>query len=329
MVISNAPKVKTHIFTGLEPVRSGKKFQTPVLLLTFNRPDSTQAVFNEIRKARPVQLVVATDVPRKDHLEDIEKSRKVLEIIWQIDWDCTLSILSRDENLGSKIGIIAAIDWFFSQFDEGIILEDDCVPDQSFFLFCQELLERYRDDKRITMISGNNYQFGKRRTNYSYYFSRYTLCWGWATWKRAWQYHDINMKQWPSIREGSWLNDILHDQKTVKYWTSYFEDTYKTEIYSWDYQWLFISWIQGGLCIQPNTNLVSNIGFNEFATNTKDKKNILSNVPVSRLQFPLNHPPFIIRDDQADQVTQKIVFPIATFISKTRYLLGHMLVGRV
>ncbi len=132
----------------------------------------------------------------------------------------------------------SAIDWFFSQVEEGIILEDDCVPDQSFFLFCQELLERYRDDKRIMMISGDNFEFGQKRMEYSYYFSRYFHIWGWATWKRAWKYYDVDMKAWPEIREKGYLNDLLYEKKIVKYWESIFNQVYEGLINTWDYQWI-------------------------------------------------------------------------------------------
>ena len=137
-------------------------FKVPVLFLIFNRPDTTQQVFDEIRKARPEQLYVAADGPRKDQSADYELCKKTRDIIQQVDWDCKVFTCFRDENLGCKRSVSSAIDWFFSHVEEGIILEDDCVPDQSFFPFCQELLEKYRDDTRIMMISGNNFQFGEK-----------------------------------------------------------------------------------------------------------------------------------------------------------------------
>jgi len=199
--------------------------KVPVLFLIFNRSDTTQLVFNEIRKAQPAQLFIAADGPRKDRPEDIENCRKVREIIRQVDWDCSVSTLFRDENLGCKRGVSSAIDWFFSHVDEGIILEDDCVPDPSFFPFCQELLERYRDDERIMVISGDNLQFGRRKSQYSYYFSRCFHLWGWATWKRAWDNYDIKMELWPKIKETGRLKDILHDPNAEKYWEIIFNDS--------------------------------------------------------------------------------------------------------
>jgi len=279
---------------------------TPVLFLIFNRPDTTRQVFDEIRKARPEQLYVAADGPRKDRSADYELCKKTREIIQQVDWDCKVFTCFRDENLGCKRSVSSAIDWFFSHVEEGIILEDDCVPDQSFFPFCQELLKRYRDDTRIMMISGNNFQFGKRRTDYSYYFSKYVHIWGWATWRRAWKYYDIDMKSWPEIKEGGWLKDILKDQKAVKFWEKIFENTHLGKIDTWDYEWVFSCWIQNGLSILPNVNLVRNIGFDGNATHTKGK-NKQSDLPVSSIQVPLKNPEFIILDNDADARTQLLL----------------------
>ncbi|MDD1703325.1 MAG: hypothetical protein LUQ31_10140, partial [Methanoregula sp.] len=220
-----------------------------------------------------------------------------------------------------------AIDWFFSHVEEGLIFEDDCVPNQSFFPFCQELLERYRDDNRVMMISGDNFQLG-RRTEYSYYFSRVPHLWGWASWKRAWGYYDVEMKLWPLIRDGDWLRNIFNDRDAVKYWNRILEDTYNNKIDTWDYQWGFSCWIQGMLCIMPETNLISNIGFGGDSTHTHDGKSPFANLPKAPVQFPLSHPPFIIRDCAADDFTQKTHFDTETWISKIRYTLGHML-GRI
>ena len=280
-----------------------KMFNTPVLFLIFNRPDTTQQVFDEIRKAQPAQLFVAADGPRKDRPTDYEQCKKTREIIHQVDWDCKVFTRFQDENLGCKIGVSSAIDWFFSNVEEGIILEDDCVPDQSFFPFCQELLEKYRDDERIMMISGDNFQFGKRRTNCSYYFSKYFHIWGWATWRRAWKHYDIDMKSWPEIKDGGWLKDILRDKNAEKFWEKIFENMYRGKINTWDYQWVFSCWIQNGLAILPNDNLVTNIGFDGDATHTKGK-NMQADIPVHSLEFPIKNPEFVIIDADADTRTQ-------------------------
>jgi len=307
---------------------SEKKINTPVLFLIFNRPDTTQRVFNEIRRAQPAQLFIAADGPRDNRPDDIENCKKTREIIHHVDWDCKVSTLFRDNNLGCKLAVSSAIDWFFSQVDEGIILEDDCVPDQSFFPFCQELLERYRNDERVMIISGDNFQFGKRRTEFSYYFSRFPHLWGWASWKRAWHYYDVEMKLWPIIHDGDWLMDIFNDRDAVRYWNHILEAAYNDKIDTWDYQWSFSCWIQGMLCILPNTNLVSNIGFGQDASHTHNMRNPFAYMSVTPMQFPLNHPPFIIRDDRADRFSQKTHFNPTTLISRTRHIFRHMF-GRI
>ena len=157
------------------------KLETPVLFLVFNRPDTTAQVFEAIRQAKPPRLYVASDGAREDKEGELEKVKQVREIVSQVDWNCEVKTLFRDKNLGCKIAVSSAIDWFFEQEEMGIILEDDCLPHPTFFRFCQELLERYRDDERIGMISGNNFQFGRKCTDYSYYFSMYSHIWGWAS----------------------------------------------------------------------------------------------------------------------------------------------------
>jgi len=282
------------------------RLNVPLLFLIFNRPDTTQQVFDEIRKAQPAQLFVAADGPRKNQVADYELCKKTREIIRQVDWDCRVFTRFQDENLGCRHAVSSAITWFFSNVEEGIILEDDCIPDQSFFRFCQELLEKYRDDERIMMVSGNNFQFGKRRTNYSYYFSKYFHIWGWATWKRAWNYYDVDMKSWPKIKDGRWLIDIVKDKNAEKFWEKIFESTYRGAINTWDFQWVFSCWIQNGLAILPNVNLVKNIGFDGNATHTKGK-NKQANLSVNSIHFPLKNPEFVIADNEADARTQLLL----------------------
>ncbi|WP_221056716.1 hypothetical protein [Methanoculleus chikugoensis] len=280
--------------------------RTPVLFLVFNRLDTTKQVFEAIRRAKPPRLYVAADGPRADHRGEGEKVRAVRNyILSSIDWNCEVKTLFRDENLGCKRAVSSAIDWFFSHVEEGIILEDDCVPDQSFFPFCQELLERYRDDKRIMMISGDNFQFGQKCTENSYYFSRYPHIWGWASWERAWKLYDSEISTWPDFHKNGYLEDTLSEKRAVKYWESIFNSVYDGSINTWDYQWVFSCWIQGGLSITPNQNLISNIGFCQSSTHTKEGSNF-SNLPTGRIKFPLKHPKYIIRNVAADEFTENV-----------------------
>jgi GR25 family glycosyltransferase involved in LPS biosynthesis len=283
-------------------------FGTPVLFLIFNRLDTTKQVFSKIRQIQPLRLYIASDGYRPEYHGEAEKVQKTRDyVIDQIDWDCEVRTLFQEHNLGCRISVSTAIDWFFENEMEGIILEDDCLPSHSFFYFCQELLSYYREDTRILTISGNNFLFGRKRVSNSYYFSRYNHCWGWATWKRAWKHYDVDLKLWPEIRDSGWLEDILLDRAAVIDWTNRFEAVYTNKLNTWDYQWTFSCWLQSSLSILPTINLVSNIGFFNAATHQNNQEN-LANIPFIEMQFPLKHPDYIIRDSQADCITQRTIF---------------------
>lgn len=277
------------------------KITTPVLFLIFNRPDTTQQVFNEIRKARPAKLFVAADGPRENREGEAEKCEAARDIIKQVDWDCELKKLFRDKNLGCKVAVSSAIDWLFENVEEGIILEDDCLPSQSFFRFCQELLEYYRNDTRMMHVSGDNFQFGIQRGNASYYFSKYNLIWGWATWKRAWEYFDVEMKTFDQFRIDNQIRNIFRTRKGQKYWMNIYQAVYDGKIDSWGYPWLYSRIIAGGISIHPNVNLIQNIGFGPDSTHTKGADiRIINNLP-KEIEFPLKHPRFVLTNENADQ----------------------------
>lgn len=300
--------------------------KTAVAFLIFNRPNATEKVFQAIRQSQPPILLLVADGPRKDKVGEAEKCAATRAIIDKVDWQCKVITNFADENLGCKLRVSSGLNWVFEQVEEAIILEDDCLPDPTFFRFCEELLERYKDDKRIMAISGNNLQFGLRRNNDSYYFSRYFHCWGWASWRRAWQHYDVEMKLWPSIRDSGWLKDLLQDTYAEKYWTKLFQSTYQGCINTWDYQWVFTCWIQNGLIISPNVNLVSNIGFGKEATHTQDTNNILANMRINSLIFPLKHPISFIRNNQADKYIENYIFSnniIVKIMNKIIYILSN------
>lgn len=276
---------------------------TPVAFLIFNRPDTTARVFEAIRQAKPPKLLVVADGPRPDRPDDIEKCKAARAIIEGVDWDCEVLTNYSEVNLGCGKRPATGITWVFEQVEEAIIFEDDCLPHPTFFRFCEELLSYYRHDERIMVISGNNFQFGRSRTDYSYYFSRYNHIWGWASWRRAWKYFDYDLKLWPKIRKENWLTSILENRKVVKYWTKNFQRTYEGDPTVWDYRWTFACWIQNGLTILPNVNLVSNIGFGEDATHTIGSKSRVANLPVKEMNFPLKHPLFLLRHVEADNFT--------------------------
>lgn len=301
--------------------------KTAVAFLIFNRPDTTEKVFEAIRQAKPPKLLVVADGARSDHPGEAEKCQATRAIIDRVDWECEVLTNYSEVNLGCKLRVSSGLDWVFNNVEEAIILEDDCLPDFSFFGFCEELLDYYRNDERIMVISGDNFQFGRKRAEYSYYFSRYNHCWGWATWRRAWQHYDIEMKLWQQIRDSNWLKFILEESKAIKYWSKIFQATYDEDINSWAYRWTFACWLQNGLTVLPNVNLVSNIGFGTEGTHTTDSRSPFANLPLKKMCFPLQHPPFIIRDAQADKLTQNNNFSPALakrLINKTQRVFSQL-----
>ncbi len=284
--------------------------KTTVAFIIFKRPNTTEKVFEAIRQAKPPKLLVIADGPRTDCPGEVDKCEAARAIIERVDWDCEVIKNYSDINLGCAKRVSSGLDWVFEQVEEAIILEDDCVPHPTFFPFCEELLEKYRYDTRVASISGQNVQLGRRRTNYSYYFSVYNHCWGWASWRRAWQHYDFSMKLWAEIQTQGFLIDILKDPKAVRYWSNIFESVYDDPSgITWDYQWTFACWMQSSLGIISNVSLISNIGFGSDSTHFgSDTKSAYKNILMETMEFPLKHPPFIVRDSQADSLTQKTLF---------------------
>jgi hypothetical protein len=283
--------------------------KTPVVLLIFKRPDATRRVCETIRQANPSQLFVIADGARSNFPEEAEKCAETRTIVEQIDWDCEVLTNYSDINLGCGKRVSTGISWVFSQVEEAIILEDDCLPHPDFFSFCEELLEKYRHDLRIMHISGNYHllKYNNHPSKYSYYFSRYPLIWGWATWRRAWNHYDFQMKNLPELIEDRWLEKFLENKREAYVWSKNFYGVYNN-LYTWDYQWMLTCWTQSGLSIHPSVNLVSNIGFDAEATHTQNNQNYWASLPTKSMIFPLNHQPFIIRDNRADRYLQNTQF---------------------
>jgi len=284
-------------------------YDTAILFLVFNRLDTAKLVFNIIRDLKPQRFYIASDGPRENRQGEAEKVEEVRGFLLKsIDWPCEIHTLFREKNLGCQIAVGEAITWFFETEEMGIILEDDCLPNISFWEYCSDLLKKYKDDQRIMAVSGNNFQ-KKIRSENSYYFSRYPHCWGWATWKRAWDHYDFWMSNWPEIDRGAWLEDIFYgESKAVGYWRDLFKGVFEGRINSWAYRWQYSCWLQNGLCILPNVNLVSNYGFGEDSTHTSKEDEQLSRLEKYDLELPLKHPPFIIRDAKSDQYTQSKIY---------------------
>jgi hypothetical protein len=301
---------------------SNFKLTTPVAFVIFNRPDTTERVFLEIAKAKPPKLLVISDGPRANRDGEAEMVAATRAIIDRVDWDCEVLTNYSDHNLGCKRRVSTGIDWVFEMVEEAIILEDDCVPDPTFFRYCQELLERYRYDKRIGMISGDNFQFGRQRNQDSYYFSKYVHIWGWAGWRDRWTgSYDVSMSRWPGIRDEGWLLDILGGEREAAHWRKIFERVYRGEIDTWDYQWVFANWVEGRSAVLPSVNLITNIGFDSNATHTTGESE-LANLPTHALAFPLIHPVGIIKNLQADAFSEKKCFQIPLLMRIRNKLAG-------
>lgn len=283
---------------------------TPVAFIIFNRRDTTERVFAEIAKARPPKLLVVGDGPRANRSGEADKVAATRAIVKRVDWDCEVLTNFSEANLGCKRRVSSGIDWVFEQVEESIILEDDCVPDPTFFRFCQEMLERYRHDQRIGMISGDNFQFGRRRNDDSYYFSKYVHVWGWATWRDRWaRSYDVTMARWPRIRDEGWLADMVGNTQEAAYWHKIFERVHRGEIDTWDYQWVFANWAEGRMSILPAMNMISNVGFDEHATHTTGDSD-LANLARNPIGFPLTHPLGFFRNIQADQFSERMCFRV-------------------
>jgi hypothetical protein len=273
----------------------------PVLFLVFNRPDQTFKVFEAIRRARPPRLYIAADGARPNQSDEAQKCEEVRKIVGRVDWPCQVKTLLRAENLGCRRAVSSAINWFFDNEAEGVVLEDDCLPAQSFFWFCQELLTRFRDDERVWQICGTAFLANvlSRGRSDSYIFSKYGPIWGWASWRRAWSHYDPDIRAWPLMREISWLNSVYENSIERRVRLELGNKLFRNEIDTWDYQWGFIKNYQNALSVIPRRNLVANIGFGPEATHTT-AENILAPSEMSDITFPIEHPLFVVPDGGYD-----------------------------
>jgi hypothetical protein len=281
---------------------------TPVGFFIFNRPDLTEIVFAAIAQAKPRKLFIISDGPAK--AEEEERIKQCRAIIERVDWDCEVIKKYPEHNIGARNNVPEGVQWVFSQVDECIFLEDDCLPDQSFFSFCESLLEYYRDDERVMHINGGNFLFNQVPINDSYYFSRYMFTgYGWASWKRAWKNYDLDMRSLPDFEEKNLMSFVFDDQEEQEFWTQKFREVYSGELISYCYPIFYAGWAQSGLSIMPSVNLVSNLGFRLDAvhTNTAYERMYLANIPRSSID-KITHPKYMVRHRDADRYLFKIYF---------------------
>lgn len=273
---------------------------TPLLLIAWRRPHALRQVIDAIRALAPTRLYVACDganPARAGEADKVAATRAVIDS--EIDWPCQIERLDSQTHQGCRLGVSSAVTWFFDHVEQGIILEDDCVPHPDFFRYCSTLLERYQHDTRVWCISGCNFQNGHWRGEGSYYFSHYNHCWGWASWRRCWQHYDDDLSQWPALRDSGLLGTIFHDPLERHAWSAVWQrlaDDNQPD--SWAYRWTFSCLANGGLTALPNRNLIMNVGFGEDATHTTERT---EPNPTAEGLGTLIHPRFVLRDAAADR----------------------------
>ena len=278
--------------------------KTPVLFIAFHRPETTRRVFDAIRQARPERLFLAQDALGGKSADPAQARRhaQVREILQAVDWPCEVNTFFENENQGQVPGAHAAMDWFFGKVEGGIVLEDDCLPEASFFTFCEELLEKYKDDPRVSMISGDNFQDGRQRGEATYYYSKLHHFWGWASWRRTWAGTDFKMRELPEFLSAGRMAEITNDP-IVRFWLKReMKAVYEGRLQSWgETQMQFKAWNEGGVCIVPNVNLISNIGYGtEGALNCHDDFCKFANMKVSPIG-KITHPSKMEADRAADR----------------------------
>lgn len=282
--------------------------KTAVALFIFNRPEPTARVFAQIAKAAPSQLFLIADGPRNDRATDAAQCAATRRVVEQINWPCRVHTNFAPHNMGCTQRVVTGIDWVFDHVEEAVILEDDCLPDPTFFQFCEELLDRYREEPRVMQIAGFNVPLDRRTKAFSYYFSRFGTNWGWATWKRAWRHYDVGVREWPRLRETSWLRDIADHPSIAASWGRMFDLAHRRELGTWDYQWMFACWRQDGLSIQPAVSMVTNLGYGEGATHTISScHDPRAEVTATPMQFPLRHPAMFAQSPKADRIYRRQV----------------------
>ena len=307
-------------------------FNTPILFLIFNRFDTTKQVFEMIRKIAPLKLYIAADGPRDNREGEEEKIKTIREyVLNSIDWDCEVKTLFREKNLGCRKAVSMAITWFFENEEMGIILEDDCLPTLSFFSYCEELLNKYKDDTRIYHIAGYN-PLTYTKIKYSYYFARIQHCWGWASWRRAWEKYSFDINDFIEQKK---INKIFTRKADRNYWINNFKDNVidhnmeKQKINAWGYQWTYAIMNNNGICINPSRNLITNIGFGVDATHTTNDDPDYSNQQRYEIS-EIIHPKKIKLNKKLLNSINEIAFGINTlsiyrwFVSKIKRFISKI-----
>ena len=284
--------------------------KNPVLLIIFKRPEQTKRVFDEIRRARPPRLYVAADGPRPNRAGEQEACSMAREVVTLVDWQCDVRTLFHSRNFGSAEAIPTAVDWMFSTEKQGVVLEDDCLPCEDFFSYCDQLLDRYEHDDRVWWINGSNFGLDVLEDSKGYAFSWYAASWGWASWRRAWE-HFGSCRQagfLPEVKK-RFPTDIGNSFLRRTYWRLMTDYAY--QVPNWDYRWLFTCWVHGALACVPAANLIRNIGFGSDSVHTKSCSDPRASIPCGRLSYPLVEPQSMTPDPVVDRYFETVFYQIS------------------
>lgn len=297
--------------------------KTPVALIIYHRSQTTRKIIKSLREVKASEIFVIADGPK--NVKDAERCAETRALIKLIDWKCNVHKLYSSTNMGLRKRIVTGLNWVFSKVDRAIILEDDLVIDKSFYRFCEEMLEKYKNNMKIISIAGNNFLDDTRGIQESYYFSRHVYSWGWATWRRAWHLYDDKMSNWPSIKKSGLLKETLKGNSIYLYWKGIFDLTKRHAINSWAYAWMYTAYVNHMLTIIPVCNLVSNVGVGKDATNTLLKARTLA-LTTKSMKFPLKHPEAVKRNDILDAKAERILYvtPRNAVGLIIRLLLSHI-----
>jgi hypothetical protein len=275
-------------------------FNTPIAFFIFNRPDTTAASFASIAQIKPARLFIIADGPRLNNDSDNLLCQKTRETVENIDWDCHVERLYSTTNIGCRNSIANGLNYVFNQVEECIIIEDDCLPLPSFYLYCSDLLDKYRNDETVMTIGGYRNDGPNEYEGDSYYFSKYPVTWGWATWKNCWEKVDLELSKWSELKNTDWLKDILHDQPAINYWSRIFNQM-QNDLNTWDYALTFACWINKGFSIRSSVNMINYIGYGSNATHTFIEQPSSEFSLASNIALPLKHP----KEKKIDNETEK------------------------
>ncbi len=283
------------------------KLVSPILILAYNRVDKLQKLISSISNEFTSRIIhISVDGPLKNKPEDVQKVAAVRNYVESLRNRHNLRVLLHEDNLGCKQGVIRGINWFFENSESGIILEDDCIPDNSFFSFCDTLLKKYATYDKVMHIGGSTAVSSSRLKYPNYYFSKLPPIWGWATWRRAWKLMDADMNNYEPILGSTYWEKVIPDEKVRRFYHGLFESVKQGEVDTWDYQWTYAV-MKHGLAAVPYRNLISNIGFDNDATHTKSANSRFANLPTSSIGMP-RHPLIIKRNVSQDmKVFQSLI----------------------